>query len=178
MTTVMRILLFIFAVGVGFAICSMLLCPFAIHILHDKVIFDVNSLTSVDEKYLLTLLHEGKIHTANFAMEQIVQFYQTLLTTMVGLGTLGGFLGFLYIRNSHTRDIREGLQYEIKSEDSRKVLRKELDELIKKEKAEGELGVQLEKITDLEQRIISLENLQEEFVLERPQEDDVLTPSV
>lgn len=158
----------------GFIVCAMFFGPFAIHVLKDNVIFDTNSLTSVDEKLLLTLIRDGKIHTADFAIERIIEFYQTLLAVVVSLGGFGGLLGFLYIRQSHSRDITEGIRTEVNSSYSRCIFKEELDTLLKKEKTEGDIGIQLEKITDLEQRIRNLENIQEEYVLERP-ETDVLT---
>ena len=155
----MRALVVILAFFLGFIFYSLLIEPFALNLLKDRIIFDVQKLSLEDVKYLNKMIVLNKIHTGDAAIGSIINFYQTLLTTVIGISTLGGLIGFLYIKNSHKRDICEGIQKEISSEYGRYVIEKEMSRLLNIERESGDLKLQSDNIEELDKRLEEVEKL-------------------
>ena len=97
----------IFIAGVVF--CWVLLEPFWLNIMRDKIIFDVNELNNEELRFLQSLITSNKLHTAEFAFDKIVSFYENLISIIITISTLLGVIGYLYIKNSHHRDIEDGI---------------------------------------------------------------------
>ncbi len=96
-----------FLAGSIFAV--VILEPFWLNILKDKIIFDVQNLNATEADFLNTLINTNKVHTADFVFERMIHFYESLITIIVGISAVFGVIGYLYIKNSHQRDIYEGI---------------------------------------------------------------------
>lgn len=93
----------------GMIFMALILQPFWLNIIKDKIIFDINNLSRSEQKFLNSLIMANKIHTAEFAFDRIVHFYENLITIILGLSAFLGISGYLYIKSSHQRDIEEGI---------------------------------------------------------------------
>lgn len=83
--------------------------PFWLNIAKDKIIFDVQNLNNQEIAFLNSLISANKIHTAEFAFDKIVSFYETLITVIIAISAAFGIIGYLYIKSSHQRDIEDGI---------------------------------------------------------------------
>ena len=97
----------VFIAGIMFAF--VLLKPFWLGVIQESVLFDVNNLTAVEQNFLQDMINENKIHSADFVFERIIHFYENLITIIVSISAFLGIIGYLYIKNSHQRDIYDGI---------------------------------------------------------------------
>lgn len=100
-------LLLVFIAGGVFS--WIILEPFWLNIAKDKIIFDVQNLNNQEVIFLNSLISANKLHTAEFAFDKIISFYETLITIIITISAAFGIIGYLYIKNSHQRDIEEGI---------------------------------------------------------------------
>ncbi|MEI8390371.1 MAG: hypothetical protein WCG23_10870 [bacterium] len=149
-------ILFIFAIViVSFVLYGVFLEPYAIRLLEDRIIFGVQNLSAEDLKYLNKMIVLKKVHTGDFVLERIIGFYQTLLATVIGIAALGSFVGFLYIRNSHKRDICDEIEKEISSDSTKKIIETEINKILNAE----DLKVKVDNIAELEDRLEQVEKI-------------------
>ncbi len=97
----------VFIAGVVFSF--VLLNPFWLDIIQDKIIFTTNKLTNEEVTLIHNLIYTNKIHTADFVFERLIHFYENLITIIVSISAFLGIIGYLYIKNSHQRDIYDGI---------------------------------------------------------------------
>lgn len=100
-------LLLVFIAGSIFS--WIILEPFWLNIAKDKIIFDVQNLNNQEVMFLNSLISANKLHTAEFAFDKIISFYETLITIIITISAAFGIIGYLYIKNSHQRDIEDGI---------------------------------------------------------------------
>lgn len=135
-------LLIVFIAGVLFTI--LVFQPFWLNILEDKIIFATQELTKEETEILTKLIAQNKIHVAEFAFERIIGFYEQLITWTIGTFAVFGILGYLYIKNSHIRDIEDALFSFCSSKTGTQVLqenaRKYFLQAFKKSLTEGALN--------------------------------------
>lgn len=116
----------VFVSGVVF--CWVLLEPFWLNIVKDKIIFDVNELNDDEIVYLNSLINANKLHTAEFAFDKIISFYENLITTIIAISAVFGVIGYLYIKNSHKRDIEDGIYIFCNSKYGENLLKRHAEE--------------------------------------------------
>ncbi|MBR1680250.1 hypothetical protein IJ707_00500, partial [bacterium] len=66
-------------------------------------------LTNEEVTFIHNLISTNKIHTADFVFERLIHFYENLITIIVSISAFLGIIGYLYIKNSHQRDIYDGI---------------------------------------------------------------------
>lgn len=93
----------------GIVFSFVLLKPFWLNIIQDKIIFTTNQLSNDEINFLHGLISSNKIHTADFVFERLIHFYENLITIIVSISAFLGIIGYLYIKNSHQRDIYDGI---------------------------------------------------------------------
>lgn len=104
-----RCVCFLLVFIAGSVFSWIILEPFWLNIIKDKIIFDVQNLSTQDITFLNSLISANKLHTAEFAFDKIVGFYETLITVIIAISAAFGIIGYLYIKNSHQRDIEDGI---------------------------------------------------------------------
>lgn len=100
-------LVLVFIAGIVFS--YIIMKPFWLDNIQNKIIFDTNNLTNVEIKFLENLISENKIYTADIIFERLIHFYENLITVIVSITAFLGIIGYLYIKNSHQRDIYDGI---------------------------------------------------------------------
>lgn len=111
----------VFVCGVVFAF--IILEPFWLETIQNKIIFNVDNLTERELKILQGLITSNKIHTADFVFERLIQFYEHIITILVSVSAFLGIIGYLYIKNSHQRDIYDSTNSLFNSEMGLNLLR-------------------------------------------------------
>ncbi len=104
-----RCICFLLVFVAGCIFSWIILEPFWLSIAKDKIIFDVQNLNNQEITFLNSLISANKLHTAEFAFDKIVSFYETLITVIIAISAAFGIIGYLYIKNSHQRDIEDGI---------------------------------------------------------------------
>ena len=100
-------MILVFVAGIVFSF--VLLKPFWLDIIQDKIIFTTNELTNEEITFIQNLVSTNKIHMADFVFERLIHFYENLITIIVSISAFLGIIGYLYIKNSHQRDIYDGM---------------------------------------------------------------------
>lgn len=114
----------------GVCFCLVILTPFWSNIIHDRIIFNTQNLTQQEQNFLNLMISNDKLHTSEFVIERLVDFYETLITILIWISALGGIGGYLYIKCSHQRDITEGIQDYITSDVGNLVIKKQIKEQV------------------------------------------------
>lgn len=150
--------LFVFALYLGFILNDLFKSHYARFIAEDKLLFQVSELTQKDKAYLNDMIIANKVHTATFALDRIVDFYERLFGVLIILTTISGIFGFLYVRNSHTKDIIEQIEISLEEKgEAYKLIKRFIGDKIQEHIESGNLGVEREMINKIEQRVDNLE---------------------
>ena len=125
----LRMLCFFLVFIAGIAFCWILFEPFWLDVVKDKIIFDTNNLTNQDVKYLHELISANKMHTAEFAFDRLIQFYEHVITIIISFTAGLGIIGYCYIKSSHQRDIEEGIYSFCSSTHGKNILKEYIKEM-------------------------------------------------
>ncbi len=148
------IILIVLIIGVAFV------CPFATEVLAERTIFVKDELFEKELKSLISLVETKKIYTIDFVMERIVSFYQLLITYLLGLFALTGFLGYFYVKKSIKADIQEELLNAVHSRMFSELINLEVQKVFSREKDGGELY----KISGYIENLVSRVEFIEDFI--------------
>lgn len=136
------------------------LCPFATTVLAERTIFTINELSNKEFNDLAILVKNKKVFTGDFVLERIISFYELLITYLLGLFAVGGFLGYVYIKKSYKADIKDEVFVMMTSDFFGKLTNEEIKKIFSEEKkAGGELYKISNDIENLISRMEFIENV-------------------
>lgn len=118
---------------VGIILGLYIIMPHWASIVQNSTIFDVNKLNKEDLKILNLMVAHNKLYTSDFVVGRLIEFYEILVQTLIGLFALFGFLGFMYIKYSHRRDITEELHDYMNSHTGKLIFQDLLKDYIKED---------------------------------------------
>ena len=134
------------------------ICPFTTEILAERTIFTIDKLSQKELNDLTNLEKNKKVFTGDFVLERIISFYEMLITYLLGLFAIGGFLGYIYIKKSYKADIKDEVFVMVTSEVFEKLTHQEINKIFSEEKKEG--GEVYKICNDIENILLRVEFLE------------------
>lgn len=151
--------LFLLVLIVFLLVVLTIFCPFATNILADRVFFIQNDLNQKELIQLTDLIKTKKIFTGEVIFGRIVSFYETLITYLLGLFSVSGILGYIWIRKTSKTEIRDEICSQMMSSFFNEHIEMHVQKTFSKEKnSGGELYEIIDRLENVEKRMEFLEN--------------------
>ena len=154
-----KTILFLLAFIVFLLVVLTVFCPFAANILADRVFFIQNDLNQKELMQLTDLIKTKKLFTGEVVFGRIVSFYETLITYLLGLFSVSGILGYIWIRKTSKTEMRDEICNQMMSSFFKEITEMHVKKTFSEEKnLGGELYEIIDRLENVEKRMEFLEN--------------------